>query len=310
MLDDSRPAGRSNADAINDFARGFVSGFYDQSNSNKQGLRDKFFSAFVQDDFKMTRNFTFNVGLRYDYGSPLTEILNRVNTFRPGEQSTVFPTAPVGLVFPGDPGISRSTYSPDRNNFGPRIGFAWDPTGKGKLSIRSGFGVFYNVPETELALQFLGAAPYGAQVVALGSTDMTHPYQTASPPLAQNPFPFKTAKPGDKFDFTTVAPVSLTRMDPNFRTPYAFQYDLQVQYQIARRIGLRMRPMWAARDASWKTAAILIRASSHRALPYSMNLHGARSTSTTRKTRPTAARYSEASLTSSPTPIPATTAFS
>jgi len=226
--------GDPNADAINDFARGFVSGFYDQSNSNKQGLRDKFFSAFVQDDFKMTRNFTFNVGLRYDYGSPLTEILNRVNTFRAGEQSTVFPTAPVGLVFPGDPGISRSTYSPDRNNFGPRIGFAWDPTGKGKLSIRSGFGVFYNVPETELALQFLGAAPYGAQVVALGSTDMTHPYQTASPPLAQNPFPFKTAKPGDKFDFTTVAPVSLTRMDPNFRTPYAFQYDLQVQYQIAR----------------------------------------------------------------------------
>jgi hypothetical protein len=71
-------------------------------------------------------------------------------------------------------------------------------------------------------------------VVAIGSTDMTHPYQTASPPLAQNPFPFKTAKPGDKFDFTTVAPVSVTRMDPNFRTPYAFQYSFQVQYQIAR----------------------------------------------------------------------------
>jgi hypothetical protein len=226
--------GDPNANAINDFANGYVL-FYDQANANKQGLRDKFFSAYAQDDFKIARNFTLNIGLRYDYGAPLTEIHNRENAFRAGEQSTVFPTAPVGLVFPGDKGISRSTYSPDRNNFGPRIGLAWDPTGKGKLSIRSGFGVFYNVPETELALQFLGAAPYGAQVIAFGATDMTHPYQTSVSPLAQNPFPYKPAKPGDKFDFTTVAPVTLTGfMDPKFATPYAYQYDFQVQYQVAR----------------------------------------------------------------------------
>jgi hypothetical protein len=225
--------GDPNAAAINDFAHGAVI-FYDQANAAKQGLRDKFFSAFVQDDFKIARNFTMNIGLRYDYGAPLTELLNRVNTFRAGEQSTVFPTAPVGLVFPGDKGISASTYSPDTNNFGPRIGFAWDPTGKGKLSVRTGFGVFYNVSESELALQFLGAAPYGVQVVGLGVTDMTHPYQTSSAPLAQNPFPFKPAKAGDKFDFTSVAPVGITFMDPKFATPYAFQYDFQVQYQIVK----------------------------------------------------------------------------
>jgi hypothetical protein len=225
--------GDPNAAAINDFAHGAVI-FYDQANAAKQGLRAKFFSAFVQDDFKIARNFTMNIGLRYDYGSPLTELRNRVNTFRAGEQSTVFPTAPVGLVFPGDKGISASTYSPDRNNFGPRIGFAWDPTGKGKLSVRTGFGIFYNVSESELALQFLGAAPYGVQVVALGVTDMTNPYQTSSAPLAQNPFPFKPAKPGDKFDFTSVAPVGITFMDPKFATPYAFQYDFQVQYQIVK----------------------------------------------------------------------------
>jgi hypothetical protein len=219
--------------AVNDFAQGAVI-FYDQSNANRQGYRDKFFSAFAQDDFKVSRNFTLNIGLRYDYGAPLTELRNRVSTFRPGQQSTVFPTAPVGLVFPGDKGIGPSTYSPDKNNFGPRIGFAWDPTGTGKLSIRSGFGMFYNVPESELSLQFLGAPPYGAQVIANGATDMTHPYQTSSTPLAQNPFPFRVAQPGQPFDFTTVAPVSFTFMDPNFRTPYAFQYDFQVQYQIAK----------------------------------------------------------------------------
>ena len=226
--------GLQNDPIVNDFANGNVSGFYDQSNSNRQGYRDKFFSAYAQDDFKVTRNLTINFGLRYDYGNPLEELRNRVSTFRPGEQSTVFPTAPVGLVFPGDPGISRSTYSPDRKNFGPRFGVAWDPTGKGKLVVRSGFGIFYNVPESELTLQFLGAAPYGAQVVAIGSTDMTHPYQTSSTPLAQNPFPFVPAKPGGNFDFTTVAPVGITRMSPNFQTPSAMQYSLDIQYEVAK----------------------------------------------------------------------------
>lgn len=222
--------------SVNDFANGYISSFYDQSNSNRQGYRDKFFSGYAQDDFKVTRNLTVNLGVRYDYGNPLEELRNRVSTFRPGQQSTVFPTAPIGLVFPGDTGISRSTYSPDKNNWGPRVGIAWDPTGKGKLVVRSGFGIFYNVPESELALQFLGAAPYGAQVVAVGSTDMTHPYSTATitPPLAVNPFPFQAATPGSKFDFTTVAPVSITRMDPKFQTPSAMQYSLDVQYEVAR----------------------------------------------------------------------------
>ena len=223
-------------DPVNDFANGYISSFYDQSNSNRQGYRDKFFSAYAQDDFKVTRNLTVNIGLRYDYGNPLEELRNRVSTFRPGQQSTVFPTAPIGLVFPGDTGISRSTYSPDKTNFGPRVGIAWDPTGKGKLVVRSGFGIFYNVPESELTLQYLGAAPYGAQVVAIGSTDMTNPYSSATgtAPLAQNPFPFQPAKPGGNFDFTSVAPVSITRMDPKFQTPSAMQYSLDVQYEVAK----------------------------------------------------------------------------
>jgi hypothetical protein len=221
--------GLANSDpSINDFAHGQVL-FYDQSNANRQGYRDKFFSAFAQDDFKVTRNLTINVGLRYDYGAPLTEIRNRVSTFRPGQQSTVFPTAPAGLVFPGDTGISSSTYSPDKLNIGPRVGIAWDPFGTGKLSIRTGFGLFYNVPESELTLQYLGAAPYGAQVIVIPAQDMTNPFAGRS-----NPFPFKAAKPGDKFDFPSVAPVGVTMMDPHFQTPSAMQYSFQVQYQIAK----------------------------------------------------------------------------
>ncbi len=230
------PLSDPNYDAVNDFANGYILGLYDQSNSNKQGYRDKFFSAYAQDNFKMTRTLTLSLGLRWDYGAPLTELHGREDGFRLGEQSTVFPTAPVGLVFPGDPGISPSTYHRDLNNFGPRVGLAWDPTGKGKVSIRSGFGVFYNVPESELTLQFLGAVPYGAQVAIPGSRNMAEPYQTAIgvPPFTTNPFPFQAAKPGQSYNFAADAPLGITMMDPHFATPYAYQYDFQVQYQIAK----------------------------------------------------------------------------
>jgi hypothetical protein len=229
-------AGDPNYDAINDFANGFISGGYEQANSNRRGYRDKFFSAYAQDDFKMTRNFTLNVGLRWDYNAPFTSLLNLENSFRPGEQSTVFPSAPVGLVYPGDPGITASTYQRDLNNFGPRVGLAWDPTGKGKLSIRSGFGVFYNATESELTLEFLQAAPYALALFIPGASDMTRPYQTAVgvPPFATNPFPFHPVKAGQPFNFASDAPIGITMMDPNFATPYAYQYDFQVQYQIAK----------------------------------------------------------------------------
>jgi len=80
--------GLANDPLVNDFAQGYVSGFYDQSNSNRQGYRDKFFSTYAQDDFKVTRNLSINFGLRYDYGNPLEELRNRFGT----EAFRLFPT--------------------------------------------------------------------------------------------------------------------------------------------------------------------------------------------------------------------------
>lgn len=222
---------------LNDFIHGFV-GFFAQNSAARQGYRDRFSSLFVQDDWKVRRNLTLNLGVRWEYAAPLTELNNRLNAFRPGQQSTIFPTAPVGLVYPGDSGVSQSTYKHDWNNFGPRFGFAWDPFSNGKWSVRGGYGLFYDVPVSELTLQFLTAPPFGVQPNLSEVADMTHPYSSpigppdGSSPIP-NPFPFTPVKPGAKFDFTAIAPVGLTVMDPNFATPYSQQWNLRVEHQLA-----------------------------------------------------------------------------
>lgn len=228
---------------LNDFANGFTSDF-EQSNSGRQGYRDKFFSAFAQDDWKVRPNLTINFGLRWEYNAPLTEVHDQIVAFRPGQVTTQFKqaqipslghalTPPVGMVYYGDAGVTRSGYQRDKNNFAPRIGMAWDAFGNGKLSVRAGYGMFYDAPVSELTLQFLGKPPLGLQTVVQGATDMTKPYSSALTPIPQ-PFPFVPTARGGTFDYTNVAPLGLTVMDPNFRTPYSMQWNFQMQYQASK----------------------------------------------------------------------------
>ena len=102
-----------------------------------------YFSFFAQDDFRIHPRVTLNLGLRYDLQQPLTDPLDRKLAFVPGQKSQVSPNAPEGLLFPGDPGITRGIVRTDRNNIAPRLGIAWDPTGDGRMSIRAAGGIFY-----------------------------------------------------------------------------------------------------------------------------------------------------------------------
>jgi len=220
------------SDALSDFANGQATNFA-QSNSGRQGYRTRAFNWFWQDDVKLAPTFTLNFGVRYEYNNGLKELNNQAVGFRKGQQSTVWPTAPVGMVYPGDAGISRSTYNDDKNNFAPRVGFAWDAFGNGKLSVRGGWGVFYDIAISELTLQFLGVPPYGIQT-DIYDLDYKNPYPTSRyNPIAQ-PFPFKPAAPGTRYDFTQIAPIGVTVMNPNFRTPYGQQANLQLQYQLGK----------------------------------------------------------------------------
>jgi hypothetical protein len=102
-------------------------------------------SAFVQDDWKISRKVTLNLGVRYDIFQPFHSTRNELSNWNFGQQSAKFPTAPLGMVFVGDPGVPAGLVPVKYNDFAPRVGIAYDPFGNGKTAIRAGYGIFYSV---------------------------------------------------------------------------------------------------------------------------------------------------------------------
>lgn len=220
------------SDPLVDFARGFATEVV-QNSAGRRGYRTHSTNLYAQDAWKVASNFTLTFGLRWEYNSPLVDLANRVVTFNKGEQSKIFPDAPVGMVYPGDAGITSSTYHPDWRDFGPRFGFAWDVFKNGKFSVRGGYGMFYDAPISELTLQFLTSPPFAIQPFTLFSP-INNPWAGSVVNPIPPPFPFSPVKPGQHFDFIDIAPLGLTIMDPNFKTPYANNWNLQVQYQATK----------------------------------------------------------------------------
>lgn len=202
------------SDAFASFLSGQPVFFLQGVGNFQRGIRGHAFDAYVQDTYKVTSRLTLNLGLRYELPSPDTEIHNEQNLWVPGAQSKVMPSAPAGLLYPGDPGVPAGLIPTDKKAFAPRVGLAWDPTGRGKWLVSASYGIFYEPYYTGQGgpLQSPISAPPYLQTPQVNIPNFANPY--AGQNLFNGPF---------------AEPMTILTLAPNLPLPYAQDWNLNVQ---------------------------------------------------------------------------------
>lgn len=245
---------------------------YTQGSAQRENVRTTGFYLFAQDSWKINPSLTLNYGLRWELDTPLTDVLHHVQTFRPGQNSTVYPcqltaaeqanfgvstcaeagVQPTGLVVPGDQGVSAGMTQTYYKAFAPRIGIAYSPNfsngalgklfgGNGKTSIRAGWGMFYN-PMEQLVLEQFGAEPPFGGSTYLPATFFNTPFISQTGTTNPNPFNgILSPKPGAPQDWASFRPMLLYGdFQPHMRTQYTAQYNLTIQRELARDIVMQL----------------------------------------------------------------------
>ena len=245
---------------------------YGQGSAQDELVRSKSLYLFAQDSWKIRPNLTLNYGLRWEVNTPLADAGQKVQTFRPGQVSTVYPcelsplsglynpgvndcantgVVPTGLVVPGDAGIPKGLTKTYYKSFAPRIGLAWSPNardgffgklfgGPGKTSIRSGFGIFYNPVEQLVLEQFSAEPPFGGSTF-LFNTMFNTPF-LGQDGTTQYPNPFNgvlNPPRGQPVDWSLFRPILLFGQAPkNLRSQYAEQYNFGITRDLGKEMAL------------------------------------------------------------------------
>jgi hypothetical protein len=193
------------------------------------------YSVYGQDEYRVTRRITLQYGLRYEINLPYVEQNNHLAALHPGQQSTVQPTAPIGLVYPGDAGTPRATYNTDASNVGPRLGFIFDPFGNGQTSVRAAWGLFYDtIPGQGTFFQNGTLAPPFQPLQEIDFNTFTG---TPNSNYFANPYlGVPVGAPGFPPGLTFIG-FSLAN---SYKTPLVQQYNVGVQQQLMRQLGFEL----------------------------------------------------------------------
>jgi hypothetical protein len=276
-IGDGGPGGTLNngGDQYAEFLLG-LSDSYTQGSGQREDIRSTAVYPFVQDSWKIKPNITLNYGLRWEFTPPPVDISGHVETFRPGQNSTVYPcgittstsywqnlgvtdptcantgSTPTGLVVPGDPGVPKGMTSTYYKAFAPRIGLAYSPNftsgplgalfgSNGKTSIRAGWGLFYN-PIEELVLAQFGAEPPFGGSSSLSDVFFNTPYVNQGNFQTPNPFGgIITPTKGQPTDLSLFRPILLYgEFQPHLRSQYTTQYNLTIQRELSQSMMLQV----------------------------------------------------------------------
>jgi len=243
---------------------------YLQGSAQNETVRSSSLYFYAQDSWKIRPALTMNYGLRWELNTPLADIGARTQTFRPGQNTTVYPCQlsadnplvgefgttncgpgsageavfPQGLVVPGDKGITDALTQTYYKAFAPRLGLAWSPSwnsgtlakltgGPGMTSLRAGCGLFYNPMEQLVLEQFSGEPPFGGSI-NLSETLFNTPFLGQDGSVYPNPFNGILHPPrGQPVDWSTFRPILMFgELQPNLRAQYAAQYNFNVQREL------------------------------------------------------------------------------
>src|SRR5712672_2350082 len=253
---------------------------YTQAAEQFLDSRTRYGGVFAQDSWKVKSNITLNLGLRWEVSMPWYDTQGKIQTFNPGQQSTVFPLAPKGLVFPGDPGIPKTLAPTKYNNVGPRLGLAYSPGfsdgilgkifgGPGKSSIRAAYGLYYTSVEDLNLFYEVADAPFGLYWTSPVSVMFDEPFliRATGQKLGQR-FPFTAPVPGapsnKSLDFSVYEPFNyFPGYDTHNKLPYAEHFNLSIQRELTKStvltvayVGTEGHRLITQRDANPGSAAL------------------------------------------------------
>ena len=245
---------------------------YTQGSSNAVDARTTQFDLFAQDAWKLRPNLTLNYGLRWEWNTPQADAGRRIQAFRPGQATGTYPCVlspsdpllgldgssdcspqgpgrsvfPLGMVFPGDPGVPAGLTNNYLRAFAPRLGLAWSPSwsdgelakvfgGPGKSSVRLGWGMFYDSNEEMVLAQFAAQPPFGGSAY-LSNIFLNTPFLGQDGSITPNPFHgFLDPKPGSPVDFALFRPITLYGNFPRtLRDQYSAHYHVTVERELTR----------------------------------------------------------------------------
>jgi hypothetical protein len=236
-----------------DFLLGVASS-YSQGDSRSFYPRNKYVGLFAQDTWRISKNLTWNYGLRWDVLPAWREKYNQFPELVLGEQSVTFSGAPEGLVYPGDPGIPATLAPTKYANFAPRFGLAYSPqfqdgllrklfgTGN-EMRLVAGYGIFYTAFEGLSAGIQSANPPYGYDytslapvlfstpfVSAAGGQEFVQPFPSPIPAYGASP-----SRPNTTVDWSQYLPITgVPAFYPGNVPPYAETYTLSLERQLGK----------------------------------------------------------------------------
>jgi hypothetical protein len=232
------PAGfTKSGNSFADFYTGYESSFF-QDNGRKFYLRELRPSLYLQDDWRIVRKLTLNLGVRWDPWLPAIDdngTLVGFNLANPAFQSTIAPNAPKGLMFNGDAGLAPAVYKNNWKDFAPRVGFAYNVFGDSKTVVRGAYGLFFGMPEGLLYQRTDAMQPIDLYLNIPNPPQWDNIYTGYA---GGDPFPRGHVATSAFKSYTFLTPLAGGVLNPASHVEYTQDYNLAVEQDLGNNFAM------------------------------------------------------------------------